>query len=150
MFGFGKKPKIKVEIIGLDGISTSKKAERQLGHVTLRKENKRTEEPEWSPKFKNKNIILERKGRIFKRFIPKLVVYEDGEECIDFNPELKETNIPTWDRRTIERYLKSEAIKRSGEVKIKHELPFIFWLMFMLILVNLMFQFMNMAGFTLG
>jgi len=151
MLGISPKPKIKVEIIHENGDSTFKKCELEENKVIIQKRRRGRGGVEWAPTF-NRGCIVEPKKRFlcfWTRKQPKrLTVLEGAQNCIDFqanpDPELNGLKF-----RDLEKLTDLEVIKRSGEVKIKHELPLVFWVLVLVGGLNLVFQFLQMRGMRL-
>ena len=148
MFG---KPKILVEIVHKNGDSTFKEALIEENRVIIQKGKRGRGGIEWAPTF-HKGCKLEPKKRFlffFTRKQPKrLMVLEGSQKCIDFEAE-PDPELNGLGFRDLEKLSDLEVIKRSGQVKIKHELPLVFWILVLVGVANLVFQFLIMRGIRL-
>lgn len=125
-----------MEIIYNNGDSKVKKYQIEENKVVIRKAKRGAGNPAWSPTF-NKGCIIEKKtGHLFwKRKQKRLIVLDAASECVDFSKE--PIDVPTWSRKDMERFSNAEALRRSGQVKIKHELPLVFWLLLAMAAANI-------------
>jgi len=121
--------------------------------VEIRKGSKGRGKLGWNPTF-TKESILEHK---FKPWLylklrtltqKKLMVLQGAEKCLEFHDNKVDLN--GLNRQTLEDLINMEVIKRSGEVRIKHELPFVFWLLVALGAGVLILQIMQMRGIYFG
>jgi len=123
-------PSLLVEILYTNRESTFKKCKIQENMIIIEKPKKGRGHAGWRPRFTPDCIIEPYKTflRFWKRKQQKKVMVLDGaQECISFkNPSNPELNGLT--RTHINEFAELEVIKRSGDVKIKHEFPFIVWL----------------------
>jgi len=142
-------PKIKVEIVYKNGDSSIKNYKIMGNRVIIKPTKRGRGGKGWSPTFE-RGCIIERKARkfIFKVREKRLMVMEGSEKCVNFSPDQKELNVPLWDRNQCQDFFDVAVLKQSGDVKIKHELPFVFWLLVVLGLINLglMMRFMGIIG----
>lgn len=131
-------PKIKVEIVYKNGDSRINKYKIVGNRVVIEPTKRGRGGKGWSPTF-HRGCIIERKGRkfIFKVTEKRLMVEEGSENCINFSPQQKEADVPLWDRKQCQDFFDVAVLKQSGDVKIKHELPFVFWLLVVLGMINL-------------
>lgn len=131
-------PKIKVEIVYKNGDTHIKKCKIEGNRVIIEPTKRGRGGKGWSPTF-NRASIIERKGRkfIFKVKEKRLMVIEGSEKCVNFPPDQKEADIPLWDRKQCQNFFDVSVLRQSGDVKIKHELPFVFWLLAILGIINL-------------
>lgn len=131
-------PRLNVEIIYKTGDSRIKKCQIAGNRVIIEQKRRGRGGKGWSPTF-DKACIIERKTRklIFKRVEKRLMVMEGAEKCVNFAPTQKAVNIPTFDRKECQEFFDVSVLRQSGDVKIKHELPFVFWLLAVLGLINL-------------
>ena len=144
---FKPKPQINVEIIHKNGDSTIKKAPIEQNKVIIRKGRRGKGGLAWTPTF-NKDSIIETKKRFllfFSRATQKRVVVLDGAaKCITFKHDDPQLNGLTF--ADLQNMSDLESIRRSGQVKIKHEMPLVFWLLVGLTALGLFFQVIQMGG----
>lgn len=144
------KPKIMVEIIYKNLDIIKKKCKITENKVQIRKGRRGHGGIAWNPIF-TKESILEVKSRFllfFKRTQKKLMVLDGAEKCLEFNE--KNVDLHGLNRQSLEELANLEVIRRSGQVRIKHELPFIFWLLVALSAGALVLQIMQMRGIYFG
>jgi len=143
-----RKPTILVEIIHQNSDSTFKKCPIEENKVIIQKGKRGRGGIEWAPTF-DKGCIIEPKKRFlffFTKKLPKrLMVLKGSQKCIDFETK-PDPNLHGLSFRDLEKLSDLEVIKRSGEVKIKHELPLVFWVLVLVGVANLVFQFIGMQG----
>jgi len=148
LLGISPKPKIKVEIIHENGESTFKKCEIEQNKVVIEKRKRGRGGVEWAPTFDRGCIVQPKKRFLFfwTKTLPKrLTVLEGTQKCINFQGE-PDPKLDGVTFRDLEKLTDLEVIKRSGEVKIKHELPLVFWVLVLVGVANLVFQFLQMRG----
>jgi len=143
LFG-SRKPKIKVGIINQNGDISYKKYPIEGERVVIKPKKRGRGGLGWTPKFTKGCIITETKGKIFKNQQQRLMVIKNAESCIDFSKT--PVDPPVWDRETWQEIWDQEVIRRSGEVKIKHELPLIFWILFLLGAINAVLALAEFGG----
>ena len=131
-------PKIKVEIVYKNGDTRIKRCKIAGNRVVIEAKKRGRGGKGWSPTF-NRACIIERKVRklIFKLTEKRLMVMEGSEKCVNFAPKQKKLDIPLWDRQQCQDFFDVSVLRQSGDVKIKHELPFVFWLLAVLGIINL-------------
>lgn len=141
------KPKISVEIVHYDGSSSFVKRRIKEWKVIIDSGKRGFEGKAWEPAF-SRGCIIDRKSKILgliTRSSKKLVVLEGAEHCVDWTvtPDPNLHNITRDDMLTLARL---DSIRRSGALKIKHELPLVFWLLVLIGIVTLGIQFMQISG----
>ena len=131
-------PKIKVEIVYKNGDTRVKKCRIAGNRVVIEAKKRGRGGKGWSPTF-NRACIIERKARklIFKVTEKRLMIMEGSEKCVNFAPNQKQLDVPLWDRKNCQDFFDVSVLRQSGDVKIKHELPFVFWLLAVLGIINL-------------
>ena len=131
-------PKIKVEIVYENGDSHIKKYPIFGNKVIIEPAKRGRGGKGWSPTFERGSII-EKKTRklIFKVTEKRLMIKEGSDKCVNFASKQNEVNIPTWDRKASQDFFDVAVLRQSGDVKIKHELPLVFWLLLVLGIINL-------------
>jgi len=70
-------------------------------------------------------------------------VKDGATKCISFWPEVK---VPTFDKRTAERYMKGSVLKAAGRVGQKIEIPFFFWIFMVMLLALSVLQLLVSTG----
>jgi len=132
------EPKIKVEIIGENGIKSRKAHAIEGNKVVIEKASKGRGKAGYKAKF-DKNCLLHREYRpfpwLFKRHSVKLMLKEGASSCIDFFPKVK---IPSYDAEAAEKMMEGKVLKAASRVGQKIELPIFFWLL-MIMLLGLVF-----------
>jgi len=147
-------PKILVEIIHKNLDSSKKKCKIIENKVQIQKGSKGRGKIGWTPTF-TKDSILEMKSKpllyLKLRTLTqkKLMVLEGSEKCLDFI-ENKDVELNGLTRQSLKELSDLEVIKRSGDVRVKHELPFVFWLLVALGAGVLILQIMQMRGVYFG
>ena len=122
-----KKPKINVEILYENNDTKTVRKPIKENKVIIRKGHKGRGLTSWTPVF-SKGCIIERESGSFpfKKKRKTLVVKDGSEHCVDFtctpDPDLKGLT-----RNDVEEMANLDSIRKSGAMKIKHELPFVFW-----------------------
>jgi len=139
LFGL-KKPKILVEIVHENNVILKKKCPID-GNTVIIEEPKKGIKSGWTPEFTKDSILIEPKR--FGRIKQKLIVRENAEKCLEFS---EGTDLPSWDKFALRRFVQAEVATRLGNVKIKHELPLIFWLLLGCTIINSLLTLALMKG----
>jgi len=133
------KPKILVEIIHENNVITRKKCPINGNTVIINKG--RAGHFGWCPQFSKDSLLLEPR---FFSFRQKLIVRENAEKCLEFKE--KETELPYWDKYALRKFMEAEVASKLGNVKIKHELPLVFWLLIACSILNTVLLLMIARG----
>lgn len=102
--------------------------------LIIEKGSERKKVPEWKAKFSNKSLI--RFTKWFGRMGFAVDIFYNAEKCIEYDYSLSEAEMPKFDKKTSKGYINAEVLKQRGR-GLKQELPFIFWLVVILVFVNL-------------
>lgn len=144
-----KTPKLLVEIIHETRRITKKKCSID-GKTVLIEPKRGRRKTGWCPSYESDGIFEEQYGwGPFKRWRKKLLVRENAEECASLSKKGK-LDIPSWDKEAIRRFISAEIASRLGDVKIKHELPLVFWVIAGGTFLNLILLWMTLSGVRLG
>lgn len=76
----------------------------------------------WKPKFKRRAILEETNGKIFKKNIRYLMVRRDAEECINFDPDIKDIDVPPCTRKDIKQLFKSQTMHAAAHINVKAQI----------------------------
>ena len=120
-------PKMLVETISATG-ALKKRYNYEGNKLLIRKGKDR--HAGYNPRFSKNSIIPYRTGFGPLKFWKHKVILIDGaDECLNFNAELPEAEIPVWDRKSEEKLFEANVIKASGTVSNKIQIPTLFYLL---------------------
>jgi len=145
LFGRSKLPKISVDIIEGNNVVIKKKCPYDGYTLIIEKPKRRSGQSGWTPVF-SKDSILHYPKR-FGKVQQKLIVRRNAERCLEFREDGEA--IPSWDKYAVRRFVQAEVATKLGNVKIKHELPIVFWLLMALSFLNIVLTFMLLKGMRL-
>lgn len=118
-----QKPKILVEIIGANGIKSRKKYPIEEDNVVIRPAKRGRGPPAYKASFDKDCIVPYWKGIWpFKRLKHKLLLMEGATECVNFYSFTK-VNVPTLDRKGVEKLFEANVIKSAGATTTKVVVP---------------------------
>jgi len=106
--------------------------------LIIEKGSDRKAKPEWKAKFTNKSLVPI--SRWFFRKAYAVDIFYNAPECIDYDYSLKKGEHPKWDKKTSKEFIEAEVLKQRGK-KLKYEMPMLFWLIFIVSIVNLAISF---------
>ena len=140
------KPKILVEILKGPPIHKVKKKCPIVENKVIIEPAKRGRKGHgaWEVPLRSDAIIYD--GRFFKR--PKIMVMDGANEPIRFSWEKSDDKFAdpkpkvNLGRIDVLRIFLAEVINRAGNIKVKYELPVLFWLMFGIQLVSVFLTFL--------
>jgi len=100
----------------------------------------------WKVTFTNKSLVPQKS--LFGTFYA-VDVLPEATRAIEYDYELKKTDQPKWDKETSKSFIDAEILKQRGRA-LGYEMPRIFWIIVLLQIVVLVFQFLGMAGVRIG
>lgn len=125
--------KIRVDIIGSEGIKSSKKYPIVGNSVEI--EKKTGKRPSYRPKFSKDCILPYFTGKwIFKKINFKLMLKEGANECINYYSGDK-VNVPTCDRKAIKDYFDAHVVKHAGATTQKIQIPMLLYVGFIAVII---------------
>lgn len=137
--------KIRVDIIGENGITSTKKHKIKGNKVILRKGRRGKGGIGWKPSFTKDSLLPYKTGLWpFKFLRQKLMVKQDASECVNFYGK-EGVEVPEWSREELAKASTATVIKNAGVSTQKLLVPtFVYLLLGAILMFQLvMFFFFN-------
>jgi len=106
--------------------------------LVIEKGSDRQNKPKWSATFSNKSLVAISRWLFRKAYA--VDVFYNATECIEYDYSLKTSDAPKWSKKQSKEYIEAEVLKQRGK-RLKYEMPTLFWLIFIICLINLVISF---------
>lgn len=142
---FSGKPTILVDIIGENGVKSSKKYPIEENSVVIREAKRGRGPAAYKPTFDKDCLIYYTVGFWkFKRLKVKLMLMESANSCVKFVG--KRVDRPIWGRVTSEKLFEANVIKSAGASTQKLQIPMMLYVFLFVITAISFMTFLVVTG----